>query len=181
MVFKVGQRVAHAGDEAKPIGEVSYGPFKVQAGSSTNWYLVRRPDGTNARFTQRDLVPVARFQVGDFVRTTYGMRVKVAAGPFRHEAGSVFYVVSVADGAYDYPIPEEHMREDSHDSEYVFRHEGEYYSMDRVYVDRDGDDWKYAGRVDESGYPLLTMLGDKGTTMALHHLIEVYGPLTEKS
>src|SRR5690606_15019256 len=78
MVLKVGQRVAYVANEAMSIGEISYGPFKVQAGSPTNWYLVRRPDGTETRFTQRDLVPVARFQVGEYFRTASGVRAKVS-------------------------------------------------------------------------------------------------------
>jgi hypothetical protein len=71
--FKVGDKVVN---EVFGAGEIVYGPY---GGSS---YFFKGDDGQHHTVTESLCKPAARFKVGDKVRTNYGDRYTIHAGPF---------------------------------------------------------------------------------------------------
>jgi hypothetical protein len=57
--------------------------------------------------------------------------------------------------------------------------DGFRYSLDQVWLDRDGDPWEYAGFDDDAGEPMMRVCGLDGDEHRLSQLIAEYGPLTE--
>jgi hypothetical protein len=75
--FKVGDKVVN---EVFGAGEIVYGPFGDEGDSAQ--YLMKRDDGEHRTVTGRLCTRPAKFAVGDKVKSRYGTRYTVEAGPF---------------------------------------------------------------------------------------------------
>jgi hypothetical protein len=164
--FKVGDKVAHRSFGA---GEIAFGPYADASGTGN--YVMKQEGGVHYVVSAGNLSLVAKFNVGDKVRS-YGDDYTVLAGPFR--GYTEWYVVEDEDGKAMSATADDLTAVESTNT---YAHDGVVYDLDARYRDRGGDVWAFTGnRLD--GVPTVTMYGNLDNRDTVVYIADTYGPLT---
>ncbi|WP_432118503.1 phiSA1p31-related protein [Streptomyces sp. bgisy032] len=176
----------NTGDKVKtdvrfvPAGTIAFGPYRSVSG--TYKYLVQREDGTTVPVPVDRVKPAPAFAVGDLAtERAMGQTVEVVAGPFLGAAGQDRYVIKRPNGVHSFvseatltPRQAEPIRTLSG---YTYR--GRTYSLDGEYADRQGDVWRFNGKFNDAGMPMMNCdLYASFCDWTLADLVNSYGPLS---
>ncbi|MCX4572308.1 phiSA1p31-related protein [Streptomyces sp. NBC_01571] len=191
--FKAGDKVTTT-RPSMPQGTIVFGPYR-SAVSNGEWALVQAPDGTAVSVPASSLTLAPAFTIGETVEErAMGRTVTIEAGPFKGLAGKDQYVVKFvnvghhawvsATGLRKRPAPTTQLasweREllDGRSSRSV-TYAGRPYSLDGEYTDRQGDVWKFNGRMSSDGTPLMECaLYPVFDATSLAEVVRSYGPLS---
>jgi hypothetical protein len=179
-----------------PTGTIGFGPYRTTR-TGEDVYLVQREDGTSVPVPAVSISPYVTFAVCQAVteRAT-GTTVEIAAGPFKGAGDMDRYVIKRRNGVHSFvsvsslaaqsPLAAslgrmaESMRAAAAGASvqrfYTFR--GRSYDLGAEYTDRQGDVWKFNGRTDQDGMPLMDCPLHHGfTNYRLSAVLDGYAPL----
>lgn len=151
--FSVGTAVILPASGNK--GAILFGPFTSSMEDATDTYLVERENGTSIQVSGVDLRLAPKYTAGDKVLTMpLDTPATVKAGPFTARRGATHYVVEFASGTHAW-LDEVAVKADTRSSR-VFMLGGTAWDLEAEYVDNDGDVWRFTGRKDSTGMPLMS-------------------------
>ncbi|MFM9649977.1 phiSA1p31-related protein [Streptomyces galilaeus] len=193
--FSEGDTVRTSHRDA-PTGTIAFGPFRALRGGPER-YMVQTDAGTAVSVLAQDINPHVTFEVGEeATELAMGRTMTVQAGPFKGAGNNLeHYVVQVkATGNYSWvrasmltkltpkPAPRtvaENVFSFSAEAQHTFTLDCRTYDLRGEYADSQGDVWRFNGRRDPDGMPLMDCpLHVSLTDYRLAQVVRSYGPLS---